>query len=215
MMSTSNSELVIVGAGGHALEIIWLARILGRSIRGVLDDACDKKSFDGVPLLGNIKACAAHPDCEFVVAVGAPRVRRQLVRQIEECVPQARYATLIHPRVTLSDSCSVGEGTVIAAGATVSVHVNIGAHCIININSSLSHEVVLGDYCTLAPNVALAGKVCLEELVDVGLGAGVKQGTVLRKGSILGMGSSLLTDLPENQVYVGVPAKLLRILEAV
>lgn len=214
-MEASKSDLVIVGAGGHALEIIWLARTLGRTVRGVLDDACEKKSVDEVPLLGNITACEDHSDCEFVVAVGDPRIRKKLIGEIEARIAKPMYASLIHPSVTLSDSYSVGSGTVIAAGSTISVHVKIGDHCIVNLNSSLSHEVIVGDYCTIAPNVALAGRVHLEDLVEVGLGAGVKQGTVLRRGSLLGMGGVLLSDLPENNIYVGVPANFLRVIEVV
>lgn len=211
-MDISKSDLVIVGAGGHALEVVWLAKTLGRTIRGILDDACAQEGVDGVPLLGDIAACEDYVDCEFVIAVGDSRARKRLVEKIEGRVSRAQFATLIHPSVTLSDSWSAGPGTVIAAGSIISAHVEIGAHCIVNLNSSLSHEVIVGDYCTIAPNVALAGRVHLEDLVEIGLGAGVKQGIVLGKGSMLGMGSFLLTDIPENNVYVGVPAKFLRVI---
>lgn len=208
--NNNDKQLVIIGAGGHAKEVVWLARVCGWNIIGVLDDSAGQDAVAGVRVLGEVSLCTEYDECFFTIAVGDPRSRSQVANKLEVCLPQVRYATLIHPSVVLSESVSIGEGSVIAAGSVVSADVKIGKQCILNINSSLSHEVVIADYCTIAPNAALAGNVTVEGLVEIGLGASVRQGLNLGAGSLLGMGAVLVRNLPSGVVYVGNPAIYLK-----
>ena len=205
--------VIIVGAGGHAREMVELARSADIDVVGVLDDFFQQASLDGVPVLGAVKDCSKYPEYLYLVAVGNPRIREKIVELLESELPAIEYATLIHPLAVVSSTSSIAEGGMVTAGCVISVGVNIGKHSIININSSLSHEVVLGDFCTVAPNVAVAGNVRVEGLVELGIGSSVKQGLKLGKGSLLGMGAVLLSDAEPNSVMAGVPAKKIRVFE--
>jgi acetyltransferase-like isoleucine patch superfamily enzyme len=56
----------------------------------------------------------------------------------------------------------------------------------------------------------LSSFVCLDDGVHIGLNATVREGLRLGACSTLGMGSVLLKDMANHEVWVGNPARFLR-----
>lgn len=195
--------------------MIWLAQDCGLSVRGILDDADDKQgtTISGVPVLGKIDNSPIHSDAAFVVAIGTPRVRKAVVDRLLRVEP-AKFATLIHPDVKRSSCVEIGEGSIIAAGCILTTHIRVGKHNIINLNCTVGHDCIFDDYCTIAPIVAVSGNVQLEQGVEVGTSACIRQGVRMREGSLLGMGGVLTKDVEPNVVMVGNPARPLKVLPA-
>ena len=81
---------------------------------------------------------------------------------------------------------------------------------ILNLNVTVGHDDEIHDFVTVAPMVALSGNVTLEEGVEVGTGAAIRQGITMACGSMLGMGGILTKDSEANTIYVGSPAKPLK-----
>ncbi len=204
-------DIIIIGLGGFAKEIIWLAEECNRNVIGLLCESVDDVSteFFGKPVLGIQSTWTDYPDCEFIVGVGSPAIRKLIVSELEE-QGKPDYATLIHPSVKMSSTVSVGTGTMICAGCILTVDISIGQHCIFNLNSTVGHEVVIEDYVTVAPIVAMSGNVTIESLVEIGTGAMIRQGLTMHKGSMLGMGGVLTKNMPKYKLYAGNPAKLLK-----
>lgn len=203
-------DIIIVGGSGFGKEVIWLARDCGRNIKGVLDDSKEiGETFFNHNVLGGVSDWIEHEECEFIVAIGSPRVRKEVVSKMLS-LGKPSYGKLIHPSVSLSESVQVGEGTVVCAGCVTTVDIKIGNHNIININSTIGHDCVLGDYVTVAPVVAISGNVRLDNFVEVGTGASIRQGLSLEEGAMLGMGGVLTKNIPVNTVFAGNPAKKLK-----
>ena len=76
--------------------------------------------------------------------------------------------------------------------------------------TAVGHDDVIRDYVTVAPMVALSGNVTLEQGVEVGTGAAIRQGINMAEGSMLGMGGILTKETEANTIYVGSPAKPLK-----
>lgn len=204
--------LIIIGASGHALEIHFLAERLGLDIKGFLDDNADSWGSEnfGSPVLGAIDLWTAHADCQFVIAVGNPRVRRKIAEHMGS-QGQPRFATLIDPAAIVGTrEVAIGEGSVICAGAVLTTRISLGKHGLINRNANIGHESQMGDYVTIAPLAAVSGRVTLGDLVEVGTGACIRQGLAMAPGSMLGMGGVLLNNTEDNALVVGNPARLLR-----
>ena len=70
--------------------------------------------------------------------------------------------------------------------------VKIGKHCIVVGHSTLMGSVKIGDYTYISSHV------CIKQGVNVG------------SRVIVGMGSTVLSDVPDNFVVVGTPSKKLR-----
>ncbi len=208
-------NLIVVGGGGFAREVVWLAQSCGFNVVGVLDDSISmlySKTSD-INVLGKVDDWDKYPECSFVVAIGSPRIRKKVVKKMG-VIGSPTFTKLIHPNVVSSNQIRVGEGAIICAGSIFTVDIDIGNHCIVNLNSTVGHESVIGDFVTIAPLVAVSGNVCIEDYVEIGTGASIRQGLKLGQGSMLAMGSVLTKNLPANMIYAGTPAKKLRELPA-
>ena len=113
----------------------------------------------------------AFPNEGWIVAVGNNRNRKKEV-------PANADKTWAHAkhRLSYTHSTSIGEGTVIMAGAIIQSGVTIGRHVIINTCASIDHDCVIDDYAHIAPGAVLCGNVHVGEGAQVGCGVAVAQG---------------------------------------
>ncbi|PLT24714.1 acetyltransferase [Pseudoalteromonas sp. MelDa3] len=204
-------DIIIVGGGGFAKEVIWLADDCSRKVRGVLDDSVQTHNtqVQGATVLGSVEEWVHYKDCEFIVAIGSPRTRRNVLNKMLT-LGEPDFATLIHPSVRLSNTVNVEEGSIICAGSILTADIKLGKHNILNLNVTVGHECEFADYVTVAPMVAVSGNVILHHLVEVGTGAVIRQGLELAEGSMLGMGGILTKNIPERMIFAGNPAKKLK-----
>ena len=77
----------------------------------------------------------------------------------------------------------------------------IGDACYLMRGSHVGHDNVLGDRVTLACNTILAGYVRIGARANVGIGALVHQFTTIGSDTIVGMGSTVLTDIPPYAMF--------------
>jgi sugar O-acyltransferase (sialic acid O-acetyltransferase NeuD family) len=218
------TPLVLVGAGGFARESAQAVRdtqaadrAAGRAERwrllGHLDDdpALHGREVDGVPVLGGCDLLPELPAARVLVCVGSPRdyaVRARLVRRLD--LPARRYATLVHPTAVVSDSSSVGPGSVLLAHCVLTAAVRVGAHVVVMPHAVLTHDDEVADFATIASGVRLGGGTRLGRGAYLGSGALVRESTTVGAWSLVGMGSAVLGDVPPGEVWVGSPARRLR-----
>lgn len=210
--------VVIIGAGGFAREAAETVRAIHAhdgsvELLGFLDDdpALHGNHLVGVPVLGPVEQVADHPDADVVIAVGRPdayTVRRDIVARLG--LAPHRYATLVHPGSSVGASCLVGAGTVVLAHVTMTADVTVGEHVVVMPQVVLTHDVRVDDHATLASGIRLGGGV------HVGVGAYLGSGVLVREGchigswSLIGMGSTVTTDVPDERVWFGSPARDVR-----
>jgi len=213
-------KIAIYGAGGFAREVAWLISDITREDSDIRvacfiddDEANVGSIINNIPVLGWEQAVRQHPCMEVVVAIGSPKTRERIVDKVVQAgVP---FATLIHPRVEMSELIEIGEGTIITTGNILTVNINIGQHVHINLDCTIGHDAILEDYVTLAPGVHISGWVHLERAVYIGTGAVIINGTSdkpIRIGSnaIIGAGAVVTKDIPSGVTAVGMPAKPLK-----
>lgn len=208
------TALVIVGAGGFARETAQAVLAAGGTdLLGHLDDdpALHGTEVDGVPVLGGCDLVHALPAARAVICVGNPRdyaARARLVRRLG--LPEERYATVVHPTAAVSATSTVGPGSVLLAHCVLTAAVRVGAHVAVMPQTVLTHDDVVEDFATLASGVRLGGGARVARGAYVGSGALVREGTAIGGWSLIGMGSSVLGEVPPGEVWVGSPARRLR-----
>ena len=118
---------------------------------------------------------------------------------------------MIHQPTNLYGSYEIGEGTTI--GAFCDIGGKVGKNCKIQTGVSIPPLVEIGDYVFIGPGVRFAndpqmdGRMFVtkvEDEVKIGMGALVQGGITIGKGSVIGMGSIILTDVPPNITVVGL-----------
>jgi sugar O-acyltransferase (sialic acid O-acetyltransferase NeuD family) len=210
-------KVVILGAGGHAREVLWSFEEQNKvertwEVLGFIDeDVSNKgKTMCNLPVLGGFgwfEKTASH-DVRIISGVGDCKTKRQFAEKAERL--GLRFCSIVHPSVLISTYVEVGEGTVIAAGSIITTQVRIGRHVTVNVDCTISHDVIIDDYCTLAPGCHISGNVKLGKGVDFGTCATVIQGRSVGPWSKIGAGAVVIDDIPENVTAVGVPARIVR-----
>ena len=206
------SRLYIFGAGGSGREIAWLAeQCWGRAVESIFlvdHQAYLSAPVNGVPVMLLADVVPDEHD-HFVIAIGDPTVRRKVVA---DCLGVGlRPATLVHPRVEMSDRVEVGQGAVICAGSIATAGVVVGRHVHVNLACTISHDVRIGDYTTLSPGVHIAGNVDIGREVFIGTGANIINGRagaplVIGDGAVIAAGACIIRSVESGALMAGVPA---------
>jgi sugar O-acyltransferase (sialic acid O-acetyltransferase NeuD family) len=199
----------IIGAGGHAKVVIDTVRALGTiDVRGVLDDDPLRLGTDvlGVPVRGeaSLESIDRFGVEQAIIAVGSNRARAALARRL---AGRLSWATAIHPTACLSRDVSIGEGTVVFAGAVVQPSSVVGRHVILNTACSVDHDGLVGDFVHIAPGVRLAGNVRVGDGAQLGIGCCIIPGRTIGHWASIGAGSVVVHDIPPDVTVKGVPAK--------
>ena len=212
MERTKMKQIIIFGAGGHAAVIIDCLKAQIEhgatiEIKGLLDDS-GKTEWMGYPVLGTTDLADRFHDgqTEFVLAIGSNEVRERLARQYSHL----SYYTVIHPSVTMGTNVTLGVGTVVMPNVVMNANTQVGCHAIINTGAIVEHDNRIGDYVHLSPNATLCGTVTVGDLTHIGAGATVIQGKMIGMQSMIGAGATVITDIPDQVVAVGTPAKVIK-----
>lgn len=202
--------LLLVGASGLAREVL-AAGITG--VVGILDDNTELHGTDiaGVPVLGSIADAVGRGE-DLLVCVGSGVARRNIVRRFRRFgVSDDRYGTYVARSARVGRTSEVGRGSILLDHVVVTADARIGQHVVIMPNCTITHDDVLEDFTTLAAGVALGGSVHIREAAYIGMNAAVRQGLSVGTESTVGMGAVVLTDVPDEQTWAGVPARELEI----
>ena len=211
-------ELIIIGASGFGREVAWLVeRINNRKkewkLMGFVDDNEDiqGKVINGYRVLGIDYLTNFHG---FVVcAIGSSITRKKIIERLKDINGSLKFATLIDPSAEMSEYIKIGEGTIICAHNVLTTNISIGNHCIINLSCTIGHDAVLKDFVTVYPSVNISGNTSYGNCVELGTGTQIIQGKTVGEFTIVGAGSVVVKDLPDNCTAVGIPCKPIKFHE--
>lgn len=208
------SELLLIAASGLAREVLASVRESGQyDVVGILDDDKDKigSTVDGAPVLGPVDDALRYPNARAVICVGAGSGRARIVDRLARLgFPQNRYATVLDSSVRIPPGCRIGAGGILLGHVTLTAGVTLGNHVVLMPGVTLTHDDVVEDFATFAAGVSLGGGVRIGRAAYLGMNASVREGTWVGAGATIGMGAAVLADVPEDETWAGVPARVLR-----
>lgn len=206
-------DLYIVGAGGQGREVAWLVERINRAnltwrIVGFVDDNIDLQgcTINGYKIVGDVNYLTSVKGANVACAVGFSSARKQIVERLKSNT-SLEFPTLIDPSVDVSSFVEIGKGTIICANTVLTVNIRIGDFCLVNPGCTIGHDSIFSDFVSVFPGVNVSGNTYYGECVELGTGSHIIQGKKVGKGTIVGAGATVVDDLPENCVAVGVPAK--------
>lgn len=207
-------NIVIIGAGGFAREVAWLIEEINKkneqwNILGFIDDNTENigKSLNGYKIIGNTDYLnEMNKNIYAVIAIGNGKIRKKVVEKLKK----RKFGILIHPNVSISDSISIGEGSIICSGNILTVNINIGKHVIINLDCTIGHDAVIENFSTFLPGTNLSGETIVEECSTLGTGSTVIQGVKIGKNVMVGAGAVVIRDISDDSTAVGNPARIIK-----
>ena len=212
-------KLILFGASNFGDEIVQLFRDINKAkglpvwdIIGFLDDNREVTGHirNGIKVLGTKEWLESNliNEIYFVCVIGNPKAKEKVVTYLTS--KGAKFASGVHPNVIISDTSTIGEGTVVTAGNIITTNAKIGNHIIINLACTVGHYTVINDYCTINPGVNISGDVILEEGVYIGTNATILEKIKVGTYSIIGAGAVANREIPANVTAVGIPAKVIK-----
>jgi sugar O-acyltransferase (sialic acid O-acetyltransferase NeuD family) len=214
--ATHIPDLVVVGAGGSAGEIVWLVEALNQvaarwRLLGLLDDDRAKHGTHvaGAPVLGPVAAAGDFTSASFVIGVAhyrRPRTRLAIAERMG--LPGDRYATLIHPAAIVTPGAKLGYGCLVFAFAFIGHAAHVGNHVLVSSHCRISHDTVVDDGATLAAGALLSGGARLGPGSYAGAGCVLRDGVVLGAGAVAGIGSVVVRDVDPEVTVMGNPARV-------
>ncbi len=195
--------MYLFGASGHGKVVKEIIEANGGEVEAFVDDN------------KNVYKCAIKPVLHdatgltpMIVSIGVNRIRKIVVEKICSLTPNIEFTTAVHPSAVISPSAKIGKGTVVMAGTVINADAVIGDHCIINTGTTVDHDCVIEDYCHVAPGVHISGGTHVGEGTWIGVGSCVIQYLNIGRNCMIGAGSVVVKDIPDNVTAFGNPAKV-------
>jgi sugar O-acyltransferase (sialic acid O-acetyltransferase NeuD family) len=218
MLSAAQSlpELLVYGASGHAKVVIDAIEKSGLFTIQLLVD--DNPALKGLEVYGYTVAGGQEVfqdrhglllEYSSVVAIGNNDIRAKIARWLEEqggklCAP------VVHPSAQIARGASIGDGTVVMAGAVINADACIGKNVIVNSGAIIEHDCIIGDAVHVAPGATLCGGVRIGDGTLVGAGAVIHPNRQIGHNVTIGAGATVLDNLPDEITVAGTPAKQIR-----
>lgn len=215
-MAEQGGRLVVVGAGGHAREVLDLVEACNWAgstdfeVLGLLaDDEPDPLALARHQLahLGTIEdgLRAAAPRTAYLVGIGSGPVRRrvdELARSLGLVAP-----VLVHPMAARGSHTMLAEGCLLFSHTSVTTNVRLGRHVHLNRGATVGHDSVLADYVTLHPHSVVSGGCRIGQASTLGTNSVVIELVEVGAGCTVGAGAAVVRDVADGLTAVGVPAR--------
>lgn len=201
------TELLVIGAGGHAKVVIEAIQAAIPACRIILADQDETKA--GTILLGSIpiQLMSDWDDLphQYHIAIGNNLIRQKFSKDAQQY--GNKLYTVIHPAASVSPSSVIGVGTFIAAKTVIGAESHIGENCIVNHGAIVDHDCRIDSFSHIAPNATLGGGVTIGRGCLIGAGAIVLASVKVGNNSVVGAGAVVTCDIPDDQTVIGIPAK--------
>jgi sugar O-acyltransferase (sialic acid O-acetyltransferase NeuD family) len=214
-MSTTTRPLVLLGAGGHALVLLALARAAGHTVIGVCDPTLAAKGISrwaGQDVLGDDSALNRLPPDRVALVLGIGQLVTGNLRERLYADQRARgyeFPALVHPSAWISPGVDLGDGVQVMAGVVIQPGCAIGENSIVNTRAGIDHDCRIGRHVHVAPGATLCGAVTVEDGAFIGAGATVIQGLRVGERAVVGAGVTLVKDLIPTALIIGAANRLI------
>ena len=205
-------NLIIIGAGGFALEVIDLIESINLiqrrfNIVGLLDDHKKKFNIEKYSIIGNISDYKDYSQHSFIIAIANPKIRAAIYSELK--LNGIKTPNLVHPKTEISIYTKLknNSGIIINYATQISADVKIEEAVIIDSKCYIGHETSLKSFVTIYPGVNISGKNTINDKSEIGLGSNIIQGLTIGSNTLIGAGSTVLSNIKDNVVAVGTPCK--------
>ena len=204
-------RLAVIGASGHGRVVAEIALSAGWYVVEFYDDNFPAKtSLDNYSIKGGLNSLLRMVDeyDGFHVAIGDNRTRLDILNKLLDL--DLPCPKIIDPTAVISSTARLGSGISIMPNVVVNAKTILGDGVILNTSCSVDHDCKVAAGVHICPGAHLAGGVSIGICSLVGIGSNIIQGKVIGNDTIIGAGSAVISNIPNNATAVGVPSKIIK-----
>lgn len=209
-------NIVLIGGGNQAHYTIDIINKEKKyNIIGIIDSIHDIGSDRfGYKILGRqediVQLVNKYNIEGGVISIGDNWVRYHVFKQIKKQIPDFNFVNAIHPSVVIGDNVELGEGVVMMAGCIINPKSKIGNFTFFATGAQVDHDCNIENYSSISAGSITGGYVTLGEFSAITLGVTVIDRLKIGKNTVIGAGSLVLKDIPDNVLVYGNPARIIR-----
>ena len=205
-----DNKIILIGYSGHGMVLADIALDNGLSIVGYAEKKIIESNPFQLKYIGYEKEDAFigwQLDAEFLIGIGDNNIREKVFNDI---IKRGREVKTLKSTTSIISKYSIiGNGTFVSSNVTINAGSKIGMNVILNTGCIVEHECNIENSVHIAPGAVLAGNIKIGERSFIGANAVLKQGIVIGKDVIVGAGTVVLHDIPDNMKIVGNPSRFI------
>lgn len=202
-------NLAIIGAGKQAKEIFSL----------IMNATKDCK-YEKIVIVGLVEDKANNiisedyffslpkNDFEILIAMGEPSMREKMSKKYGNMGYQ--FATYVHEFAVVGENTEILPGTILLPFVYVAQEVKIAANTLIHAGARIENNCSIGNNCFISSGAFVGAKTSIGNSTFVGPNSSIKDQVLVGNNVIIGMGSNVISNIDNDIVVVGNPAKKLR-----
>ncbi len=209
-------NVVLFGGGLHSGYCIDIIKKENKyNIIGIIDSIKDiGDDIYGYPIIGRqeqIKKLIIKYNIHAgIITIGDNWTRKLVYDSIISEVPSFVFINAIHPSTIIGMNVKLGVGVVTMAGCIINPNSIVGNFSFFATGAQLEHDCKIGDFASISAGSITGGKVNIGKYSAITLGVIIIDRINIGENTVVGSGSLVNKDLPDNVLAYGIPAKIIR-----
>ena len=143
-------------------------------------------------------------ECYLFAPIADNKLREKIYKEGKE--KGYKFISYISPNCT-NLAASIGENCFILEDNTLQPFTTIGNNVILWSGNHIGHHGVIEDNVFFTSHVVMSGHCHIKKGVFLGVNSTLRDNITIGENSIIGMGSLITKSVPDNETWIGSPAK--------
>jgi len=203
-----DKDVILIGYSGHSYVILDTAIENNFKIIGYTEKTEQEKNPYQLSYLGSeddSDFVGWEKEIDYIIGIGDNALRHKIATTLKN--KNKIVKTVIHSSASISKKAQISQGVFVNRNVSINAFAKIGENVILNTGVIIEHECEINECAHIAPGCVLAGNVKIGKCSFIGANSVVKQGVEIGENVIIGAGSVVIRNVPDNETWVGNPAK--------
>jgi sugar O-acyltransferase (sialic acid O-acetyltransferase NeuD family) len=197
-------NIVLFGGGIHASYCIDIIKKENRfNTIGIIDSLKEVgEELYGYPIIGRQEQLKELINKYHIqgglITIGDNWSRKIVYESIINQVNDFQFVNAIHPSTIIGMNVILGVGVVTMAGCIINPYCNVGNFTFFATGAQLEHNSTIEDFASISAGSLTGGKVHIGKYSAITLGVTIMDRLKIGENTVVGSGSLVVKDLPDN-----------------
>lgn len=145
-----------------------------------------------------------------VITIGDNYSRDIVRRAVEKKIPDFNWVNAVHYSCIIGNNVKFGKGVVAMAGCIFNTGAKLGDFTFFATGAQIEHDCIIEDFASVSAGSVMGGFVRVGQYSAVTLGCTIMDRLSIGENSVIGSGSLVHTNVPDNVLCYGNPVRFIR-----